>query len=305
VEEFAPAHPSLMPVPVLALRARSPALADPPMTAALTALHALLLAAAPADTIPVPAGYELAWSDEFDRAGAPDTASWNFERGFVRNEEDQWYQPQNARVEGGMLIIEGKRERIPNPTFDSTATDWRRSRRFAEYTSASINTRGHHSWQYGRFEMRARIDTRSGLWPAFWTLGSSGRWPANGEIDIMEYYRGMLLANVAWADSSHRAVWDDTRLPITKLGADWSKSFHVWRMDWDENEIRLYVDDQLLNTTDLRTTFNGDAEHRNPLRQPHYILLNLAIGGANGGDPSVTAFPSRYEVDWVRVYRKK
>ena len=274
------------------------------MTLALVAIHALLLTAPPAaDT--VPAGYELAWSDEFDRDGAPDSTNWRFERGFARNEEAQWYQPENARVSNGMLIIEGRRERVPNPTYDSTATDWRRSRRFAEYTSASMNTRGLHSWRYGRFEMRGKIDTRSGLWPAFWTLGTAGRWPANGEIDIMEYYRGMLLANVAWANASRGAVWDDSRLPIEQLGADWSSQFHVWRMDWDENEIRLYVDDRLLNTTDLRTTINGDEAQLNPLRQPHYILLNLAIGGMNGGDPSATAFPSRFEVDWVRVYRKK
>jgi beta-glucanase (GH16 family) len=260
--------------------------------------------AAAMDTIPVPAGYELAWSDEFGKDGAPDPANWRFERGFVRNDEAQWYQPENARVADGVLVIEGRRERVPNPRYDSTATDWRRSRRYAEYTSASMNTRGLHDWKYGRFEMRGRIDTRAGLWPAFWTLGSRGGWPANGEIDIMEYYRGMLLANVAWADAKHAAVWDDTGLPIERLGADWSSQFHVWRMDWDEKEIRLYVDDRLLNTTDLSTTFNGDAEHRNPLREPHYILLNLAIGGTQGGDPSATDFPARFEVDWVRVYRK-
>ena len=270
----------------------------------LTLCALLLTPVLAPDTVPVPAGYELAWSDEFDRDGAPDPANWRFERGFTRNEEAQWYQPENARVEGGMLIIEGRREQVANPNYDSTATDWRRSRKFAEYTSASLNTRGLHSWQYGRFEMRGKIDTRSGIWPAFWTLGTAGGWPAGGEIDIMEYYRGMLLANAAWSDAQRKAVWDDSRLPITQLGPGWSDSFHVWRMDWDENEIRLYVDDRLLNTIDLRTTFNGDAARKNPLRAPHYILLNLAIGGMNGGDPSVTEFPSRFEVDWVRVYRK-
>jgi beta-glucanase (GH16 family) len=86
--------------------------------------------------------------------------------------------------------------------------------------------------------------------------------------------------------------------------AAWSKRFHLWRMDWDERSIRLYVDGLLLNTTDLSETINGDAEGKNPFHQPHYMILNLAIGGMNGGDPSSTPFPTRFEVDYVRVYQR-
>jgi beta-glucanase (GH16 family) len=138
------------------------------------------LAAGPVAAVrqaPVPApptALTLAWSDEFDRDGTPDPARWGYERGFVRNQEAQWYQPENARVEGGLLIIEGRRERRANSNYQAGATDWRRAREFAEYTSASLTTRNMHSWQYGRFEMRGRIDTRAGLWPAFWTLGTAG-----------------------------------------------------------------------------------------------------------------------------------
>ena len=249
-------------------------------------------------------GYTLVWSDEFDRDGWPDPRSWTYERGFVRNREHQWYQADNAVVRNGILIIEGRRERKQNPLYDPAAgNDWRRSREFIEYTSASLTTRGIRGWKYGRFEMRGKIDVRPGLWPAWWTVGDGGRWPASGEIDMMEYYRGMLLANVAWAaDAQGKAAWDDTRLPIDSLGPGWADRFHVWRMDWDEREIRLWVDDRLLNTIDLSQTVNRDGVGRNPLQQPHHIILNLAIGGDNGGDPSKTAFPARLEVDWVRVY---
>lgn len=252
-----------------------------------------------------PAGYVLDWADEFNRDGAPDPSNWAFENGFVRNQELQWYQPDNARVGHGMLVIEGRRERKANSNYQAGSTDWKRKDEYANYTSSSLLTRGRHAWQYGRFEMRARIDTRAGLWPAFWTLGTAGGWPRNGEVDIMEYYRGMLLANVAWGAADRgRAVWADTRTPLASLGANWSSAFHVWRMDWDADRIQLFVDDRKLNDVDLSTAVNQDGTNVNPFHQPHYLIVNLAIGGTAGGDPSTTTFPARYEIDYVRVYRR-
>jgi beta-glucanase (GH16 family) len=250
--------------------------------------------------------YKLVWSDEFDEDGPPNPDNWSYERGFVRNEELQWYQPENARCKGGLLVIEGRRERLENPRYDPEARDWRRQREFAEYTSACLITRRKHEWLYGKFEMRGRIDTRSGLWPAWWMLGTARGWPGGGEIDIMEYYRGTLLANVAWQGRRRgRPRWDESRRPITEFGDDqWSDKFHVWRMEWDKSAIKLFVDDKLLNSTDLATTVNGDREAANPFHEPQYMLVNLAIGGTQGGDPSATKFPARFEVDYVRVYQK-
>jgi beta-glucanase (GH16 family) len=129
-----------------------------------------------------------------------------------------------------------------NEYYKPDSRNARERREYAEYTSASLTTRGLHKWMYGRFEMRGRIDTRSGLWPAFWTLGSEGRWPSCGEIDIMEYYRGMLLANAAWGTEKRWvAKWDDVRKPISDFNdPGWSGKFHLWRMDWDANNIKLY-----------------------------------------------------------------
>ncbi|MBM4024614.1 MAG: glycoside hydrolase family 16 protein [Planctomycetes bacterium] len=251
-------------------------------------------------------GYVLVWADEFNKDGPPDPNNWIYERGFVRNEELQWYQSDNAICRDGLLVIEARRERQPNPSYDPNSNHWRRSRQYAEYTSSCLKTTGLHAWTYGRFEMRGRIDTRPGLWPAFWTLGSARPWPGCGEIDIMEYYRGMLLANACWAGQRRGAtVWDDLRKPLTEFGdPDWSSKFHVWRMDWDKDSIKLYVDDQLLNTIDLSRTINGTPDKANPFHEPHYILLNLAIGGTSGGDPSQTPFPARFEIDYVRIYQK-
>ncbi|GAB4010560.1 hypothetical protein GCM10028808_21860 [Spirosoma migulaei] len=251
-------------------------------------------------------GWKLVWADEFEVAGPPNPKNWKFETGFARNHELQWYQPDNARCENGLLIIEARREQKVNPMYQANSSNWQTNRPTIEYTASSLHTNGLHSWQYGRFEMRGRIDTSPGLWPAFWTLGVKGEWPANGEIDIMEYYRNMLLANVAWATGKrYTAEWRSTKKPMASFNdPDWSKKFHVWRMDWDETAIRLYVDDELLNAVLLTDTINKDGTGSNPFRQPHYVLVNLAIGGDNGGDPSATSFPRRFEVDYVRVYQK-
>lgn len=249
--------------------------------------------------------YQLVWSDEFDRPGPVDPSHWQFEKGFVRNREAQWYQQENAYCKDGLLIMEARKERKANPDYEKGSNHWSRSRAYIEYTSSSINTRGKHSWLYGRFEMRARIPVGDGLWPAFWTLGVEGEWPSNGEIDIMEYYRGMLLANVACGtDKRWEAKWFTQTRPIESLGPDWAQKFHVWRMDWDEQEISLYVDDLLLNRVPLSKLNNRDKTGINPFRQPHYILLNLALGGMNGGAIDDSLLPARYEIDYVRVYQK-
>lgn len=251
-------------------------------------------------------GLELVWAEEFDNAGAPDPTKWVHERGFVRNREAQWYQPENVEVRDGVLVIEGRRERVRNPNYDPDASGWREARSHAEYTSSSIKTAGLHEWTYGRFEMRGRIDTRAGLWPAWWTVGSARPWPGSGEIDMMEYYRGDLLANACWKAPGGRweQHWDAEKLPIAELGGDaWAREFHVWRMDWTEDSIELSVDGRLLNTIDVTQTFNPDGT--NPFRELHHMILNLAIGGTNGGDSSSTDFPARFEVDYVRVYQRQ
>ena len=249
--------------------------------------------------------YKLVWSDEFNKNGQPDSTKWNYEKGFVRNEEFQWYQPENAFCKNGYLTIEARRETRPNPNYVSDSKDWRKNRQNINYTSACLITRGKADWLYGRFEMRAKIDTNSGMWPAWWTLGISKPWPANGEIDIMEYYRKKLLANIACLGNNKRPEWYSNRFSVDSLGTSWSTRFHIWRMDWTKDFIALYVDDQLLNEVSVDSLYDKDESGFNPFRQPHYMLLNLAIGGQNGGDPSRTSFPKKFEIDYVRVYQKR
>jgi beta-glucanase (GH16 family) len=250
-------------------------------------------------------GYKQVWADEFNKEGSPNPANWKFEHGFVRNHEDQWYQAANATCHNGLLVIEAKKVHLPNPAYVPNSTDWQTSRPFIEYTSACMNTGGLQSWQYGRLIMRGRINTDAGLWPAFWTLGLNNPWPSNGEIDIMEFYQDKLLANIACGtDAPYQAKWYSNVKKLDEFEPGWNQRFHTWRMDWDETSISLYVDDILLNHVALKDLVNQDGSNFNPFKQPHYILLNLAIGGDNGGEPSATTFPKRFEVDYVRVYQK-
>ena len=257
--------------------------------------------------------WKLVWHDEFDKDGPPDPANWTYENGFVRNNELQWYQPENAYCTNGLLVIEARPEHKHNPLFVAGSSDWRAKREWIDYTSACLTTRGLHEFKSGKFEMRARIDTRLGSWPAFWTLGTGYNdmdpdnsrmpWPDCGEVDIMEYYIGKVLANFAYRlPSQSEALWSTVRKPIDQLGGDsWVKKFHIWTMEWDDNKIDLRLDGQLMNHLDLT---NADhAAGGNPFHKPIYLILNQAIGGSNGGDPSQTTFPIRYEVDWVRVYQ--
>ena len=249
--------------------------------------------------------WKLVWHDEFDTNGPPDPANWDYERGFVRSQELQWYQPENAFCTNGRLIIEARPEHKRNPQFTPGSENWKTNREWIDYTSASITSRRLREFKYGKFEMRARIDTRLGSWPAFWTLGATPGipWPACGEVDIMEFYAGTVLANFGYGlDGKTKLL--AVKQPVADLGGDaWSKEFHIWTMAWDEKQMYMLLDGKLMNQLDVATADNADGG--NPFHRPVYIILNQVIGGQCGGDPSQTKFPIRFEVDWVRVYQHR
>jgi beta-glucanase (GH16 family) len=118
-------------------------------------------------------GMSLVFSDEFNDVGRPNEDKWGFEYGFVRNRELQWYQPSNASCYNGMLVIEGRREVINNINYNPFKDNWYFSRAVAEYSSASLITKGRYEFpKGGYYEIRARIDTSMGSWPAIWLLGT-------------------------------------------------------------------------------------------------------------------------------------
>lgn len=262
------------------------------------------------------ASWKMVWHDEFDGSGPFDANTWETEKGFVRNEEPQWYQAENTYRQDGLLVLEAKKDSIPNPNYDADSRDWRRNRPYARYSSGSVTTRKSYSFLYGQLEVRARIPAATGSWPAIWTLGVSQGWPACGECDLMEYYvvdgKPSILANACWAGPRRQSKWDSSHTNMTHFterDSEWNTKFHVWLMDWTPDYIRLYLDGELLNEIDLSQTINAPSRGRNgeeaapfnPFRQPHYILLDHAVDTRATASPD--CLPMRYEVDYVRVWQ--
>ena len=259
---------------------------------------------------------KLVWSDEFNTDGLLDSKVWNYEEGFKRNHEAQWYQKANAYCKDGNLVIEARKEKKSrrNPGFRKNSSRWPENIEKIHYTSASVNMAEKKEFLYGRVEVRAKIPTAGGAWPAIWLLGRGMDWPSNGEIDMMEYYRRQgvphILANACWGtDKPWTAKWNSKAIPFTHFtdrDAQWADKFHVWRMDWDEQSIRLYLDDELLNEISQAEAVNGKLGNgEQPFKKPQYLLLNLALGGDNGGEIDDSALPMKYLIDYVRVYQKK
>lgn len=266
-------------------------------------------------------GYKLLWHDEFNGTGAPDATMWRFEEGFQRNEEDQWYQKENAEMKENALVITAKQERVKNTNYNPNATGgnaWKQTREYAEYTSACIVAQNKYAFKYGKLIVRAKIPIEQGGWPAIWSTGNWYEWPLGGEIDVLEFYKEKIHANLCWGGNKRwDGTWNSKNYPITDFtskDAKWAEKYHIWTMDWDEKYIRIYLDDVLLNETDLSTTNNkgdhgaGDGGYINPYSNDfegfgQLMMLNLAIGG-NNGRPIEATFPLEYRVDYIRVYQK-
>ena len=261
--------------------------------------------------LPVSAGdeWKLVWSDEFDKPGLPDPAKWGYEEGFIRNDEKQFYtkgRKENARVEDGMLVIEARKEKWKNPAFDAAKKGGkRRGPESADYTSASLTTQGKAAWSHGKVEVKAKLPSGRGTWPAIWMLGTNIRdvgWPACGEIDIMEfvgYEPGVVHANIHTKKYNHMkktGKGDKLKLP------DASEAFHVYSVEWDSKKMRFAVDGKVYFTYENE----GSGFDAWPYDKDQYLILNLAIGGAWGGQKGIDdgIFPQRYLIDWVKVFQK-
>lgn len=235
---------------------------------------------------------ELVWSDEFDYEGFPQQDKWHYDTGGHGwgNNELQYYtekDPDNVKVENGHLIITARKE-----NYQGNA-----------YTSCKLTTQGKADWQYGRFEIRAKLPSGKGTWPAIWMLPHVEKldWPRDGEIDIMEHVGfdpGRVHGTV------HTEAYNHTK--GTQKGgqimvADAQETFHEYAIEWTPEKIDWFLDDQKYHTFENERT--GQAAW--PFDKPFYLILNLAVGGNWGGAQGVdeNIWPQSMEVDYVRVYK--
>ncbi|MGV3617485.1 MAG: glycoside hydrolase family 16 protein [Fimbriimonas sp.] len=237
------------------------------------------------------ADWKLAWSDEFDKAGRPDPAKWGYETGFIRNNEAQFYtkdRSENARIEGGKLVIEARKDNFENHPI----------------SSASLHTSGKKEFKYGKFEIRAKLPKGRGTWPAIWMLGNDIEkvgWPKCGELDIMEHV-GFDPNKVHF--NIHTKAYNHVRKTGKGAAIDFPtpEEWHVYGMEWYPDRVDFFLDG--------KKTFSFAKEKDDkdvwPFDKPHYLIINLAIGGGWGGEKGVDdgIFPARYEIDYVRYYEK-
>jgi beta-glucanase (GH16 family) len=207
---------------------------------------------------------------------------------------------ENARVENGSLVIEGRIEKIKNPRFKPGSSSWQEQREFGQYTAASLITLNKASWRFGRIEVRAKLPRGKGVWPAIWTLGINHaqiHWPGCGEIDIMEYVGkepDRVHATVHY-DLNGKHQLNGEHLQTAKPYAE----FHIYAIEWSSDRIDFFFDKTLYHSFQLDKL---DKSEENPFRKPHYVLINLALGGSWGGPIDDTVLPQKYLIDYIRVY---
>jgi beta-glucanase (GH16 family) len=228
----------------------------------------------------------LVWSDEFNEDGVPDSTNWAYDLG---NGDDGWgnheleyytKSGENAYVKDGHLFIEA-------------------IKKDGQWTSARLKTQGKRSWTYGKIVFRAKLPAGKGTWPALWMLGdkvSTSGWPGCGEIDIMEHV-GRNPTVVQSAMHTPSSYGDTVDKGSTKVNTFDSK-FHIYEARWTEDKIEFFIDGNSYYTYAPAVKDNSTW----PYNAPFFIIMNVAMGGAFGGDVDPALTSARMEVDYVRVY---
>ncbi len=243
------------------------------------------------------AGYQLVWRDEFT-AEALNEADWTYEIGDGcpnlcgwGNNESQYYRAENTSIVSGHLVITAKRQSFGNQ----------------EYTSSRLITKGKQQFKFGRIDIRAALPEGKGIWPALWMLGSNidaVGWPACGEIDIMELTGDVpnrIVGTVHYGSNLSQHQFNS----ISRFAApndSYQEKFHVYSIDWENDQIRFLVDDEVYHTITPASMKNGQPY---PFNKHFFMIFNIAVGGNWPGYPdSSTRFPQYLIVDYIRVFQK-
>ena len=261
---------------------------------------------------------------------------WKPEVGFIRNHEPQYYtdmREENCTQKDGALVITARKETWPNADYGKQKSGWKYGIKEAKYTSADIISK--RTFLYGRIEVRAQMPGGQGAWPAIWTLGDCLRkpkddpdywnWPCCGEIDIVEIWGNnpcrvaacLHTSDKGWkqkANEHHKVTGGGDRR-FDKAGEEPYNGFHTYTLDWYEDKLVMFYDGKRYGGANLSRSDWPDGS--NPFRKPHFLLLNLALGGYGNKvvdddwtDPKTgkvvpaAKFPMEIKIDYVRYYTK-
>lgn len=231
----------------------------------------------------------LIWSDEFDTVGSPSSKNWTYDIGNGNNGwgngERQFYTRANASLTQGVLKVTAKKE-----TYQGF-----------KYTSARLKTQNKFSFTYGSIEVRAKLPSGGGTWPAIWMLGdniTSAGWPSCGEIDIMEH-TGNNQGVTSSAIHNASGYGDTPYVHHLERVSDVSTNFHIYGLEWTQDKIDFIIDGVVHYTYNPINKTNANW----PFNKPQFIILNVAMGGALGGTISEDFTESSMEIDYVRVYQ--
>ncbi len=234
--------------------------------------------------------WKLVFEEDFSKQSSLDLTHWTIDTGDHGggNNEAQYYTEgmHNLSFKDGALNFEGRKEKYKT----------------REYTSAKILTKGKAEFMYGRFEIVAKLPKGKGTWPAIWTLGvrqNGEGWPEMGEIDIMEHVgwnQDMIHFSLHSKKYNHRINTQQTF--FTKI-PNVSEDYKNYILEWDEEKLSFLVDD-----VHMATFFKKDYADSWPFDKPHYLILNLALGGGWGGKIDDSALPQSLSIRSVRVFQK-
>lgn len=276
-------------------------------------------------TAPEDRGWALVWSDEFE-GDTLSTERWSHEVNCWGggNDELQCYtdSDSNSFVRDGKLHIVAREEPARGSPYQDDQPEYDPEDQSAErdYTSALLRTIGKGDWRYGRIEVRAKMPYGQGIWPAIWMMPTDsiyGSWPLSGEIDIFE----AVNTRASGGNEVHGYLhYGDLPPDNVNSGTGYTpakpiwENFHTYAIEWEEGEIRWYVDDTHFATQTQDGWYNrywsdeADAyvvgEGAAPFDQKFHLILNVAVGGRWPGSPDEdTRFPQTMTVDYVRVYQ--
>lgn len=245
-----------------------------------------------------PRNWNLVWSDEFS-SSTLDTTKWSYDIGTGTNgwgnHELEYYtnRPENVRQEYGNLVIEARKE-----NFNGSA-----------YTSGRLTTQNKASWKYGKIEARMKLPYGQGLWASFLGLGNTyngTNWPFNGSMTIFDMFGGydrdnQLSAGMSWGKPDEPTGIGNWYGGTQLANGIFADQYHVFSIEWEDYEIRWYVDGVLFHSGSIYNNAGSTEE----FHQPFFMLLNLAVGGDAAGAPAPdTMFPQKLLVDWIRVYQQ-